>query len=86
MKFSDPRLMILEDQIQEVARELSLDPDHLVVESFIPNSAAVFVETVGEHQFRLHVNLQEHRIVSVKELGCDRLDRAILQKYIAHMR
>ncbi len=86
MKFADPRLMILENEIRKVANHFSLDPDHLLVESFVPNGAAVLVETVGEHRVRLHINLQENRIVSAKELDSNCIDRELFKKYLEHMR
>ncbi len=86
MKFADPRLMILENEILKVARQFSLDPDHLLVESFVPNGAAILVETVGDHRVRLHINLQESRIVSAKELNTNHIDRELFKKYLEHMR
>ncbi|MDQ7051701.1 MAG: hypothetical protein Q9P14_01910 [candidate division KSB1 bacterium] len=86
MKFADPRLMILENEILKVARKFSLDPDHLLVESFVPNGAAVLVETVGDHRVRLHINLQESRIVSAKELNANHIDPELFKKYLEHMR
>ncbi|RME02131.1 MAG: hypothetical protein D6814_00190 [Calditrichaeota bacterium] len=86
MKFADPRLLLFRDDILEIAKAFSLDSENLLVESYIPNNHAILVETVADHKFRIHVNLQEWRIVAAKELGSKQLNRALFEKYIEYMK
>ena len=54
--------------LSKVAKGFNLDLDNLKVEIFRPGTLGIFVEKVGQYQFRIHINLEENRIVSVKQL------------------
>ena len=86
MKFADPRLLLFRDDISKIANTFRLDTERLLVESYIPNNHAILVESVGNHRIRLHINLQENRIISIKELGASDIDMELFQKYLEFMR
>ncbi len=86
MKFADPRLLLFRDEICHLAQTFRLNTDRLLVESYIPNNHAIVVESVGSHRIRLHINLQENRIISIKELGAKEIDMKLFQKYLEFMR
>lgn len=52
------------EEISKIAAAYSLNPDNLEVEFYAPGSQAIFIETVENHRFKIHINLQEHRIIS----------------------
>ena len=86
MKFSDPRLFLYRDDAMRVARHYHLNPEQLVVETFVPRNNAIFVEKVDGNEFRIHINLQENRIISAKQLNENSVDKAIFQKYLDYMK
>lgn len=59
----------LEEEILEVAEMFNFDPQHLLVEFFNPGRQGIFVEDVGEVRFRIHLSLEEKRIISVKQIA-----------------
>lgn len=86
MKFANPRLIYFKDEILQVAEQYALNPDNLVVETFIPSNNAIFVETFQSNHFRIHVNLQEQRIISVKQLNAGHAEKEAFQKYTVFMK
>jgi hypothetical protein len=55
--------------IATVAQRFHLDLEHLQVEIFSPGRQAIFIETLDEHVFRIHLSLEEDRIVAVKQIA-----------------
>ena len=53
----------------EIARNYSLDPDNLKIEFYTPRCQAILVERVENHLFKIHINLQENRIVAVQRIS-----------------
>ncbi len=69
MEFISPQLRAFKETLMDVASRFSLNPDKLSVEFFAPNCQAIFVEHVGDQDFKIHINLQENRIVSIQSLS-----------------
>ncbi|MCL4704162.1 hypothetical protein KJ068_03315 [bacterium] len=59
----------LNEEILNVAATFNLDPHHLQVEFFNAGHQAIFVEEVGAIKFRIHLSLEEKRIISVKQIS-----------------
>lgn len=59
----------LDEEILNVATAFNLDPHHLQVEFFSPGHQGIFVEEVGAIKFRIHLSLEEKRIISVKQIA-----------------
>jgi|GEM_PF-1367454 len=58
-----------EADIAAVAEKYDLNLEDLEVESFSPAALAILVEKVGERRFKIHLNLQEGRIIAVKQIA-----------------
>ncbi len=86
MTFLHPRFALFRDDIARVAEDFALDQKKLVVEMFTPNNNVIFVETVAGNEFRIHINLQEKRIVSVRQLRSENMDAHFFQKYSIYMK
>lgn len=86
MKFANPGLLILEDEIKKTARRYGLNPDDLIVECYIPNNNAIFIETVDGSHFRVHVNLQEDRIIAAEQMGPEDFRPDVMRKYTTYMK
>ncbi len=69
MEFQNPQYKIFRKNVTEIAHRFHLDPDKLKVEFFTPNSQAILVEEVEDHDFKIHINLQENRIISIQHLS-----------------
>lgn len=58
-----------ETDIAAVAGKYNLNLEGLEVESFSPTGLAILVEKIGEKRFKIHINLQEGRIIAVKQIA-----------------
>jgi len=65
---NDIRFGPFQEEITRVAESFNLDRDNLEVEFFNPGQQGIFVEKVGNRRFRIHLSLEEGRIVSVKQI------------------
>ena len=86
MKFAHPSLMLFKDEILKTAERYALSSDDLFVETFIPGNNAILVETVQNNKFRVHINLQENRIIAAKHLNSAEGHREAMAKYTAFMK
>jgi hypothetical protein len=57
-----------ETDIAVVAKKYELNLNDLEVESFSPGRLAILVEKRGEKRFKIHINLEENRIIAVKQM------------------
>ncbi|MDZ7304533.1 MAG: hypothetical protein ONB44_20605 [candidate division KSB1 bacterium] len=55
--------------IAAVAKQYDLNLDHLEIEFFNPGRQAICVETIGGRSFRVHLNLEENRIIAVQQIA-----------------
>lgn len=69
MTFSDYAFGRYETDIAAVAEKYHLNLNDLQVESFSPGRLAILVEKVGNCRFKIHLNLEESRIISVKQIA-----------------
>lgn len=67
MEYTDFGFGLFEEEIKQVAQRFNLDLERLQVEFFSPGRQAIFIETLGEREFRIHVSLEEGRIIAVKQ-------------------
>jgi hypothetical protein len=58
-----------DEEILKVAETFDLDPHHLQVEFFSPDRQGIFVEAVADCKFRIHLSLEEKRIIAVKQIS-----------------
>jgi len=68
MKFKAEHYKKFKNNISEIASRYSLNQDKLLVEFFTPNCQAILVENVDNHNYKIHINLEEDRIVSIQPL------------------
>ncbi|MFQ6113281.1 MAG: hypothetical protein ACE5NG_04225 [bacterium] len=68
MEFQSPHYKHFTEDFQKIAKQYSLDPDKLKVEFYTPNCQAILIEQVNSHTFKIHINLEENRIISVQML------------------
>jgi len=88
MEFESPQFLRFKQTLTEVANRFSLNPDKLKVEFFTPNCQAIFVENVDNQHLKIHINLQENRIVSIQNLSPSRhgLTEHLKEKYRRYMK
>jgi hypothetical protein len=78
-----------ETDIAAAAEKYNLSLNDLEVESFSPAGLAIFVEKIEGKRFKIHINLQEGRIISVQIMGSESADRnneALFAKYKSFMK
>ena len=68
MEFQSQHYKHFSKELKELARKYELDPQSLTIEFYIPRHQAIVVERVKDEQFKIHINLEEERIISVKRL------------------
>ncbi|MCK6561505.1 hypothetical protein HUU39_07435 [candidate division KSB1 bacterium] len=69
MTYSEAGFHFDEEEIAQVAETFNLDTDCLQVEFFSPGHQGIFVETVANRKFRIHLSLEEKRIVAVQQIA-----------------
>ncbi len=70
MEFLSPHYREYVEDFRRIAEAFSLDPDHLAIEFYAPRTQAIVIEEVENEKFKLHINLEENRIIS-----CQRISR-----------
>lgn len=88
MNFRDPGLRRFEEEVEDTANKFGLDRENLEVEFYSPRTQAIFVERVQCWRFRIHINLEEQRIVAVRQIesGAAAVQPEVLAKYKAFMK
>lgn len=69
MEFKLPYYKKFKHTLTNIAYNFSLNPEKLRIEFFSPNSQAIFVECVDNQEYKIHINLQENRIISIQKLS-----------------
>ena len=69
MNYMEYGFGLFAQDIAAVAQRFHLDLEHLQVEIFSPGRQAILVESRGAHAFRIHLSLEEDRIVAVKQVS-----------------
>ena len=78
-----------ETEIAAVAEKYNLNLNDLEVEAFSPTGLAILVEKIEGRRFKIHINLQEDRIISVQQMGAepaDKVSEALFAKYKIFMK
>ncbi len=88
MEFQLPQYRHFQKSLIQVAESFSLNPDKLKVEFFTPNCQAILVEQVDNQDFKIHINLQENRIVSFRRLSqnSNGVSESLKEKYRRYMK
>ncbi|MFQ5864252.1 MAG: hypothetical protein ACE5IW_03385 [bacterium] len=88
MEFQSPHYKLFTEDFHKIAKQFSLDPDQLRVEFYAPHCQAIFVERVNGHAFKIHINLEENRIISVQMLSgsINGQSDLLIEKYRKYMK
>ncbi|MCA9734440.1 MAG: hypothetical protein H6696_04905 [Deferribacteres bacterium] len=86
MRFANSHLMIFSEEIDEAIHQFSLNADGILVESFNPGETAIMVEESGGKKFRLHLDLQDSRIIAAKQLGVNKSELHDFDRYLVYMK
>ena len=68
MTFNSPHYKDFTKDFKQIAEQYSLDPDNLAIEFYTPQSQAILVENVDDQSYKIHINLEEDRIISVPRI------------------
>jgi hypothetical protein len=68
MELQSPHYEQYTKDFENIARKFSLDPNGLKVEFYTPNCQAILIEKVNGEEFKIHINLEDTRIVSIRRL------------------
>ncbi len=88
MEFKLPQYKRFRQHFKEIASRFSLNPDHLKIEFYTPKSQAILIESVEDQDFKIHINLQENRIISIQNLSgsSSGFSEGLREKYRQHMK
>lgn len=67
MDYTEFGFGLFEEDIKQVAQRFNFDLGHLQVEFFSPGRQAILIETIGAREFRIHLSLEEGRIIAVQQ-------------------
>lgn len=85
MQFANSHLKIFKDDIQKVIEKFNLSSDVKVI-AFAPGANAIFIEEKDNKHFKLHINLEENRIIAIKQMEGEKIDSGSIQKYAPFMK
>ncbi len=68
MEFQSPHYKHFSKDLEQLARKFELDPKSLTIEFYTPHHQAIVIERLKDEEFKIHINLEEERIISVKRL------------------
>lgn len=88
MDYADFGFGLFEEDIKLAARYFNLDLENLQVEFFSPGRQAILIETVAGREFRIHLSLEEKRIIAVKQTAGppEPVDSNVFDKYKSFMK
>ncbi|MFQ5823473.1 MAG: hypothetical protein ACE5JB_05410 [bacterium] len=88
MELQSPHYKHFTEDFIKIAKQYSLDPNKLKVEFYTPNCQAILIEQVNGHAFKIHINLEENRIISIKRLTKSTNEEAdnLKEKYRKYMK
>jgi len=88
MNYMEYGFGLFAQDIAAVAQRFGVDLQHLQVEIFSPGRQAIFIETRGEYAFRIHLSVEEDRIIAVKQVAGPVLpsDSDLFAKYKTYMK
>jgi len=88
MDYHDPGLRRFEEDITEMVNYFGLDEKNVEVEFYIPRTQVILVERVQRWRFRIHINVQEKRIIAVRQIESDApaMQPEALSKYKVFMK
>lgn len=69
MEFYAPHYKEFSEDFEEIAKQYGLDPEKIKIEFYTPQCQAILTEEVEDQTFKIHINLEEDRIVSIKRLS-----------------
>jgi len=69
MEFQLPYYKQFKKNLTEIANRFSLNPDNLKIEFFTPNCQAILEEQIGDDKFKIHISLEEDRIISFRRIS-----------------
>lgn len=88
MEFHVPRYKDYKEDFKELAEQYSLNPEKIIIEFYTPQIQAILTEQVEDQTFKIHINLEENRIVSIQRLSTNGNGRteALKDKYRKFMK
>ena len=88
MDYTEFGFGLYEEDIKKAAERFGLDLTRLEVEFFSPGRQAILLETIGERVFRIHLSLEEGRIIAVKQTAgpVETGESGVFDKYKAFMK
>ncbi len=86
MEFQAPHYKNYVDDFQEIAKQYSLNPEKIKIEFYTPQCQAILIEEIENHTFKIHINLEEDRIVSIKDLTGNGNTDTFKEKYRKFMK
>ena len=88
MEFAMTHYRNFQNNLAEIADQFSLDPENIKVEFYTPNCQAILVEHVEDEDFKIHINLEENRIISIQQLSQTKngMSDQVREKYRKYMK
>ena len=69
MEYKSPHFKRVEKDFKQIAGRFGLNTDGLRVEFYMPGQQAIFIEQIEDEAYKIHINLQEERIISIQRVS-----------------
>jgi hypothetical protein len=88
MEYTSAHFKRFEGELKKIAATYALNMNGLRVEFYMPGHQAIFTERIEDEAYRVHINLEENRIISIQRVsGNGKPDsEQVRKKYRQYMR
>ena len=69
MEFKSPHFKRFKQDFIRIAEKYAINIKGLKVEFYMPGQQAIFVEKIEDEAYKVHINLQEERIISIQRVS-----------------
>jgi hypothetical protein len=69
MEFKFQHLKHFKDDFLQIAKQFGLNPERMQIEFYTPSQQVILIETVDEDDYKIHINLEEYRIISIQRVS-----------------
>ena len=69
MEYKSPHFKRYEKDFIKIAERYALNANGLKVEFYMPGEQAIVIEQIEDEAYKIHINLQEHRIISIQRVS-----------------
>jgi len=69
MEYKSPHFKRFQNDFMKIAKRFAINTAGLKIEFYMPGQQAIFIEQIEDEAYKVHINLQEDRIISIQRVS-----------------